>query len=149
MKRFFYLIVIFTSMSLFATAQNEMIKVKSRFTVNETVKNVTKILNEKGLKVFTVIEHAKGAESVSIDLKPTTLILFGNPALGSKLMQCDQRAGIDLPMKFLVWEDKEGVVWIGYWDPMQLKTYYSLDACEAVLAKMSGAISKFADLASH
>lgn len=64
-------------------------------------------------------------------------------------MNCDQAVGVDLPMKYLVYEDKYGKTWIGYWKPSLLAKKYNLDACEPVLAKMDGALAKFASLATE
>lgn len=149
MKKLIYLIPILLLMEVELKAQNAFTKIKSENTFEETVKKLQTILLEKGLKVFSVIDHAEGAKSVAMELRPTTLILFGNPAMGSKLMQCDQRVGVDLPMKYLVWKEADGVVWIGYTKPIILLSNYSLEDCEATINKMNGALSKFATVASQ
>lgn len=145
---FLLIVLLFTGTKL--KAQNDTLtKVKSQHAFEKTVEKLQTILSEKGLKIFATIDHAKGAESVSMELRPTTLILFGNPAIGTKLMQCDQRSGIELPMKYLVWEDEDGNVWIGYSEPTLLQTKYILEGCDATIAKMSGALSKFAGMAAQ
>jgi uncharacterized protein (DUF302 family) len=130
-------------------SQDALTKIASSSNVEATVKKLTSIIESKGLKVFTVIDHKKGAESASMELLPTTLIIFGNPSAGTKLMNCDQTVGADLPMKFLVWKDKDEKTWIGYWKPSLLEKKYNLEACQPVLTKMDGALEKFASLAAE
>ncbi len=130
-------------------AQSKMIIIPSANSVEVTVNKLTAILKAKGLTVFDVVDHKKGAESVSMELRPTTLIIFGNPIVGTKLMKCDQTVGADLPMKFLVWQDDAGKNWIGYWKPSLLATKYALDGCKAVLEKMDGALAKFSSIGAQ
>ena len=132
-----------------AKAQNEITKIESNSNVEETVKKIITILESKGLKIFSVIDHKKGAESIYMELLPTTLIIFGNPAAGTKLMNCDQSVGIDLPMKYLVYEDTESRTWISYWKPSLLANKYNLDNCQPILAKLDGALAKFSALAAE
>ncbi|MCF6359439.1 MAG: DUF302 domain-containing protein [Cyclobacteriaceae bacterium] len=139
--------IIFVSLS--SHGQSGMTKIATSNTVEATVKKLTNVLNSKGLHVFSVIDHKKGAESASMELRPTTVIIFGNPAVGTKLMNCDQSIGIDLPMKFLVWQDKEGKNWVGYYKPSMFANKYDLELCQAVLEKMDGALAKFASLGTE
>ncbi len=64
------------------------------------------------MRVFNRVDHAEGAKSVKKTLRPIELIIFGNPKIGTGLMQCKQSVGIDLPQKALVWEDSMGQVWL-------------------------------------
>lgn len=141
--------MVLTLANVYLYAQETLTKVKSSHPVDKTVVKLKKVLEENNLKIFSTIDHTEGAKSVSMELNSTTLILFGNPALGTKLMKCDQRAGIDLPMKYLVWVDDHNDVWIGYWEPKLLKKEYALEKCDPVLDKMSGALSKFALMAAN
>ena len=149
MKKIYCLVAVVWLFALQTNAQDTLTKIESSSDVEETVKKITTILDSKGLKVFSVIDHRKGAESVSMNLLPTTLIIFGNPAAGTKLMNCDQSVGVDLPMKYLVFEDKEGKTWISYWKPTLLANKYDLDNCQPVLEKLDGALRKFATLAAE
>lgn len=149
MKKIYFVIAFSFLVSLQIKAQDAITRIEVKTNVEETVKKLTSILDSKGLKVFSVIDHQKGAVSASLELLPTTLIIFGNPKMGTKLMNCDQTVGIDLPMKYLVYEDKDGKTWIEYWKPSLLANKYNLDACEPVLAKMDGALAKFASLATE
>lgn len=148
MEKLIYLLIISIMVNTHVLAQNQLTKVKSLYSYEETISNLKAALEENNLKIFTSIDHAKGAESVSMELNPTTLILFGNPAIGTQLMQCDQQVGIDLPMKYLIWKDNDNSVWIGYWEPKILANKYALEECSQVIDKMSGALAKFASLAA-
>ena len=124
-----------------------LIKKESPRNVKQTAERMVKILKKKGLRVFNTINHTKGAKGAGMDLRPTTLIIFGNPKMGTKLMQCDQRMGLILPMKILVWKNKKGKVMLGYTDPMHFKKRFKLKDCGGVLNKMQGALDKLTNAA--
>lgn len=124
------------------------ITVASHFDVNQTTDKLQKVLTAKGMKVFTVIDHAAGAQQAGLELRPTKLVLFGNPKVGTPLMQCQQSVALDLPQKALIWEDMEGKTWLTYNDPAYLQSRHQIPGCEAVLTKVSGALSKFAAAAT-
>ena len=149
MKKVYFMVAVVWLFAFQLKAQDAITKIESNSNVEETVKKITTILDGKGLKVFSVINHKKGAESVSMELLSTTLIIFGNPAAGTKLMNCDQSVGVDLPMKYLVFEDKAGKTWISYWKPSLLANKYNLHNCQPILAKLDGALAKFAALAAE
>ncbi len=132
-----------------ATAQENFVQIPASSSVSQTVNKLTTIIKSKGLKVFDVIDHQQGAKAAGMELRPTTLVIFGNPAMGTKLMQCDQSIGIDLPMKFLVWQSADNKVWIGYYTPATLAKSYNLEACSELLTKMEGALHNFATAASR
>lgn len=92
--------------------ENGLITKKSPHPYQETVDRLIMLLQYVGLEVVAQIDHAKGARLVDMELRPTDLILFGHPRGGTPLMQENQMAGIDLPLKALIWEDKEGEVWL-------------------------------------
>ena len=134
-------------MSFSAAASDELISVESEFSAQETADRFVNIIENKGLKMFARINHAAGAASVDINLRPTELIIFGNPKVGAPLMQCTQSVAIDLPQKALIWEDGEGKVWFSYNDPAYLKARHNIEGCDEVLAKVSqvlGGLSKAA-----
>jgi len=86
-------------------ADNGLITVASAHDFATTIDRLIGVLQNTGVTVFARIDHAGGAASVGLPLRPTTLFLFGNPAAGTPLMQAAQTAGIDLPLKALVWQD--------------------------------------------
>jgi uncharacterized protein (DUF302 family) len=100
------------------------------------------------MKIFSRIDHAEGAASVGKELRPTILVIFGNPNVGTALMLCGQTAGIDLPLKALVWQDEKGQVKLSYNDPGYLADRHRITNCGDTLIKMSGALKMFADRAT-
>ena len=101
-----------------------------------TLGRLSASLEAKGVTIFARIDHAAGAASAGLFLRPTTLLIFGNPAAGTPLMQAAQTSGIDLPLKMLVWEDANGIVNLGYNDPSWIAARHNLagDVGKAVTA---------------
>ena len=89
-----------------------LVTVRSEYSVAVTVDRLAAAVVEAGLKVFARIDHAAGAAEAGVALRPTELLLFGHARGGTPLMQIQQTAGIDLPVKALAWEDIEGAVWL-------------------------------------
>lgn len=104
------------------------------------------VVKQRGLTVFARIDHAAGAAKVGKTLRATELLIFGNPQGGTPLMQCAQTAGIDLPLKALVWEDASSQVWLGYNDPAFLAKRHGAAACPAALG-LRKALAGLADAA--
>ncbi len=125
-----------------------LVTVKSSHSVADTADKLEAVLKSKGMTVFTRINHAAGAKKVGKELRPTELVIFGNPKIGTPIMQCAQSVAIDLPQKMLIWEDEKGVTWLGYNDPAHLKERHNIEGCDAVLKKVTGALGKFAAAAS-
>jgi uncharacterized protein (DUF302 family) len=96
---------------------NGLITLPSAHDVETTLHRLTAALDAKGVTIFACIDHAAGAASAGLVLRPTTLILFGNPEAGTPLMQVAQTAGIDLPLKALVWQSVDGTTHLTYNDP--------------------------------
>jgi uncharacterized protein (DUF302 family) len=115
-----------------AAATDGLIAVKSPHSAKETMNRLEDIVKQRGLKVFARIDHAAGAAKVGKSLRPTELLIFGNPKGGTPLMECAQTAGIDLPLKALVWEDDTQQVWLGYNDPAYLAQRHGIADCPAV-----------------
>lgn len=128
-------------LSLPVAAADGMVNIPSDFPVTETADRLEDILQKKGMTVFNRIPHSAGAAKVGIELRDTELLIFGNPKVGSPLMQCQQSAAIDLPQKALIWQDQEGKVWISYNDPGYLKSRHNISGCEEVLGKVSKALA--------
>ena len=97
--------------------------------------------------MFARIDHAAGAQKVGKTLRPTELLIFGNPQGGTPLMECAQSAGIDLPLKALVWEDAQGQSWLGYNDPAWLAQRHGAASCP-VVENLKKALSGLADAAA-
>ncbi|UCF92276.1 MAG: DUF302 domain-containing protein [Desulfobacterales bacterium] len=131
-----------------ASAENGLINVKSVHAVQDTADRLEKALQEKGMTVFVRINHAEGAQKVGKDLRPTELVIFGNPKVGAPLMQCGQTVAIDLPQKALIWEDDGGQVWLSYNDPAYLARRHGITDCKEVVAAIAKALDNFARAAT-
>lgn len=109
---------------------------------------VAAISGNENLRLIKELDHQANAASVDLVLNPTRLIIFGNPNLGTPLMQNAQTTGIDLPQKFLVWEDAEGKVMISYNDPAFLKKRHNITNNEDVLKTITGALDNLSTVAA-
>src|SRR5258707_15856601 len=98
-------------------ADNGLTTIPSSHAVKETIDRLEAEVKAKGMTGFARIDHAKGARDVGMDLRPTELLVFGNARAGTPLMQAQQTAGIDLPLRALAWEDAAGKVWLSCNDP--------------------------------
>ena len=128
------------------SAADGLIVVKSSYGSKETMDRLEVSLKEKGMTIFARVDHAAGAAKVGKKLRPTELLIFGNPQGGTPFMECSQTVGIDLPLKMLVWEDESGQVWLGYNDPGYLARRHGVPEC-AVAANLKQALAGFAQMA--
>ena len=140
---------------LFGTAQaatnfteGGMVTVKSAHDVGTTADRLETALKNKGMTVFARIDHAAGAAKVGKTLRPTELVIFGNPKVGTPLMLCAPPVAIDLPQKALIWEDESGQTWLGYNDPEYIKSRHGVSGCDEVLGKITKALGNFANAAT-
>lgn len=106
--------------------------VKSPHSVKVTIDRLEAVVKERKLNIFARIDHAGGAQKIGKALRPTELLIFGNPQGGTPLMECAQSAGIDLPLKALAWEDATGQVWLGYNDMQYLARRHGAGDCPVV-----------------
>jgi uncharacterized protein (DUF302 family) len=100
---------------------NGLLQIASKYPVDETVKRLEAVLAEKGVKVFALIDHSGEAEKAGMKMRPTKVLIFGNPKGGTPLMVAAPSLAIDLPLKALVAEDEGGKVWISYNRPEYLQ----------------------------
>lgn len=122
--------------------------VPSPHPVAETVDRLAAAVGKAGLAVLARIDHAAAAAGAGLDLRPTTLLLFGRPQGGTPLMQERQTSGIDLPLKALAWEDADGQVWLGWNDPTWIATRHGLAQSGAAVETLAGALEAFAAAAT-
>ncbi len=148
MLKFKLLIIASLIITTTCFAENGLISVKSNHDVNKTTKNLLNALEQKGMTIFDTINHQQGAKKVEKELRPTTVVIFGNPKIGTPLMQCAQSIAIDLPQKALIWEDAEGQVWYSYNDPQYLAKRHNMTGCEIILTKVTNALANFANIAT-
>ena len=139
-------IVALISAPLLASAADGLIAIRSPHSAKETMNRLEAIVKEKSLIVFARIDHAAGAAKVGKSLRPTELLIFGNPQGGTPFMECAQTVGIDLPLKALVWEDASSQVWLGYNDTAYVARRHDVPGCTVAsnLAKAVGAMAEAA-----
>jgi uncharacterized protein (DUF302 family) len=111
-------------------AKDGLVTIESRHAAAETAERLAAEIGKRGMTVFTRIDHAAAARTEGMALRPTEVLLFGNPRAGTPLMQADQTIGIDLPLKLLVWEDADGHAWVTWNDPLWLGARHGLPASE-------------------
>jgi uncharacterized protein (DUF302 family) len=127
-----------------------LVSIRSHNGPQETVNRLDAEVKARGMTVFARIDHAAGAASVGLPLRPTDLLIFGNPRGGTPLMESVQTIGIDLPLKALVWLDVAGNTWISYNDPAWLARRHGLDsAADATIAAMSAMLDAIAKARRH
>ncbi|MDJ0806095.1 MAG: DUF302 domain-containing protein [Gammaproteobacteria bacterium] len=132
-----------------ARADDGLVNLRSQFDVAQTLDRFEAAAKAAGLKVFTRIDHAKGAASVGKSLRPTELLIFGSPKVGTGVISSNQRAAIDLPLKVLAWQDTEGVVWLSYLRPAVMFSRYAIGDRPNIKKQMSGALAKLAKTATQ
>ena len=138
------ILIVTLGVSLFA---NEIIIKESHNSVTQTIKKIKNIVSKKGLKVFSVIDHQSNAKKVGMKMNESKLIIFGNPKLGTKLMQNNIVASLDLPMKILVYKDKDNKVKLAYRDGSWLKNEHLL-TLDKLTSKVNNALDNITNKAS-
>lgn len=122
-----------------------LVTVESDQEFEATVERISSAIEDnENLTLVATVDHARNADSVDMDLRPTTLFVFGNPNLGTNLMRASQTAGIDLPQKLLVWKAEDGSVHVTYNDPAWIADRHDVEGQEEVLDKISGALEALA-----
>jgi uncharacterized protein (DUF302 family) len=116
--------------------ESGLIHLPSHRSVDETVTRLQSLLQEKNITLFALVDHSGEAERVGLQMRPTKLMIFGNPKGGTPVMQAAPTSAIDLPLKALIWEDAEGKVWLTYNDPAYLRARHGFPA--ELLGNLSG-----------
>ncbi|SNV59621.1 DUF302 domain-containing protein [Pasteurella dagmatis] len=124
--------------TMFAQAENTALKtVKSEYTAVETVEKIKNAVTEKGMKVFTVIDHQAAAKEAGLTMPFASVVIFGTPKVGTPMMIASPTLAIDLPIKALVWEDKTGEVFVTLNDTDTIGKKHGLS--EDIYGKLKGA----------
>jgi uncharacterized protein (DUF302 family) len=131
--------------SIAAAADDRVVAKKSPHSVPATLDRLTEVLTARGIAVAARIDHAAAAQKIGQSLKPTQLLVFGNPKLGTPLMQSNRRIGLDLPMKVLAWEDDGGQVWVAYVKPEALKSDHAVGGHDEIFREMAKALDGLTD----
>lgn len=122
-----------------------LVTVESDVAFDETYDRLYGAIEEnENLRILATVDHGANAAGVDQELPPTRLILFGNPALGTPLMQSARTTAIDLPQKLLVWEDQDGRVFVTYNDPLYLRDRHGIEGRDEILTTISEALSTLA-----
>ena len=124
------------------TANNGLIHLASKHSVDETMQRLEQLLGQKGVMIFARIDHSGEAAKVGLEMRPTKLLIFGSPKAGTPLMQAAPTVAIDLPLKALFWQDAEGNVWLTYNDPAYLEQRHGIPA--ELLPNIAGVSGLFA-----
>ena len=125
---------------------NSLIIKDSPYNVEETYSKLKTILtNNPNLKILLELDHSNNAKSAGLELNDTRIIMFGNPKLGTPLMQASQTVSIDLPQKIVVYADKDSGTKVVYNDPLYLKARHNIEGQDEVLAKVSNALNMITD----
>jgi uncharacterized protein (DUF302 family) len=144
----FIILLNLTSTTVNANETNGIIKIKSPHSVSETINKLEAVLIKKGMTIFKRVNHTAGANKVGLQLRPTELLIFGNPKVGTPLMQCSQTAALDLPQKALAYKDENGQVWLAYNNPVYMAKRHDIQGCEKAVQKVTNALAKFSSAAT-
>jgi uncharacterized protein (DUF302 family) len=139
-----FLTAVLLVVAVSSNAADGLVSLKSPYGAKETMDRLQALVKQKGLNVVARIDHAAGAAKIGKTLRPTELLIFGNPQGGTPFMECAQSVGIDLPLKALTWEDSSGQVWISYNDPEYLAKRHDVPTC-AVAVNLKKALAGFAE----
>lgn len=118
----------------------DLVETESPHSVEQTVANFTAAVEKAGAKVFATVDHAAGARSIGEELPETTLIVFGNPRIGTPVIAAKRSAGLDLPLRVLVW-DEGGQTRVSYEPPERMFERHGVTGADDTLAKMKGALA--------
>ena len=121
-------------------AKKGLVTMQSKHSVQDTADKLVEVIEAKGMKVFAKVDHQKNASAANLSLRPTQVIMFGNPKAGTPLMNCEQTVAIDLPQKILISEDAQQKVWLSYNDPSYLKERHHIEGCDTNIDNIAKAL---------
>jgi uncharacterized protein (DUF302 family) len=137
-----------TTMNPSDLSDAELVTLVSAHRADETVERLKALLAQKGIQVFAHIDHAAAAEQAGLPLRPTQVLIFGNPKAGTPLMQSQQTIGLDLPLRVLVWEDEAGKVWLTYRRVENLARRHQLTDRDEVVKALDDGLARLAQAAT-
>ena len=117
-----------------------LITVESGYPHEETVQRLEAAVREGGMTPFAHVDHSAGAAEVGLTLRPTQVLIFGNPKAGILLIQDNQKIGIDLPLRALIWQDDNDRIWVSYIEPAAIAEQYGITNRENLLSKMGQSV---------
>lgn len=131
-------------MSCNSKTNDDMQKIKSKFEFSETLKQINQSLKEKNIPVFAIFDHKKNADEVKLSLRPTQVIVFGSPKVGTLLMQENQAIAAELPLKITIWEDENQTTWISFPKMKKIAKKYKLSQ-HPIIPKMDILLEKLTE----
>lgn len=143
------IIAILLAAPVYSDTSNGIVLTKSSNSVTATIDKLESLLKNRGMTIFRRVNHTAGAEQAGLKLRPTELLIFGNPKVGTPLMLCSQTVALDLPQKALAYENENGQVWLAYNDPAYMANRHNIKECDDALAKVTNALAKFAAIATE
>jgi len=138
--------VVLLCLSLTLQAADTYIMKKGPYGVGETLDRLEAVLKKKGITLFARVDHMAGANKVGLAMQPTQLLIFGNPKMGTPLMNENPFMGLDLPMKAMAWEDRDSQVWLAYLNPDELQRRHNIKY-KTIINKMKQALDGFTNKA--
>lgn len=126
-----------------------MIEKTSGHSVTETMDKLEAAITNNGISVVARVNHAAAAQKVDMELRPTETLIFGNPLLGTPLMQSSQSISMDLPLRVAVWEDENGNTKIGYNDPDAMTSSHGINDKGEIVTKMTAALEGLVSVATN
>lgn len=130
---------------VFAMTADGLMAGVSKFGPKETMDRLAAAVTTRGISIMARIDHAAAAAAIGMELPPTEVLIFGNPRVGTPLMQAVQTVGIDLPLQALVWRDEEGTTWLAYNDPQWFAHRHGVDTgLDRILHAMTDALAAVA-----
>ena len=123
-------------------SEGGVVTIESAHDVATTIDRLEEVVEGAGARVFARVDHAAGAANAGMELRPTQMLMFGNPKLGTPALQAGQTIGMDLPLRVVAWEDESGKVMLSYTDPAVMAARHGIAADHPVVAKMTGALAK-------
>ena len=126
------LTIILLTLTGIAVADPALVKKASPYSAKETMDRFENIVKEKGLMVFARINHKANAKKAELNMNPAEVLLFGSPKIGTRIMNRNPAAGLDLPLRVLAYTDDDGKTWLTYHNPETMKNLYKLEECQAV-----------------
>jgi len=124
-----------------AASDDGIVRIKSAYSMPETIKRIKKDVADKGIMFFNEIDQSKLAADAGVTLRPSTLIVFGNPPLGTLFLTSNPSAGLDWPVRVLVYQDEKGDVWVNYTDFMWIAHRHGIMARDDAFKKASEVIT--------
>jgi len=133
--KFFVLFLLIFNIGSVSAAQQYIVK-QSRYSVGETIDRLENLIKQKGIIVYSRIYHSMGAKKAGISMRPTQLIIFGNPKAGSPLINENPLVALDLPLKVMAWQDENNQTWLAYMNSEELTRRHNIQNTALISERM-------------